>query len=446
MAMTGRRRAAVSPLGAGRAEFAALVGSDARLLAFARRAALILVPLTLGIVAVLYGTGPTPRRNWQGDGLGVDFSQIWVAGRAALEGRAGEPYDLPVHLANLKAAFGPDCRFAWHYPPVFLLPAAALAVWEPQAAFWLWTALSVGVFAFAMRIAAGHRDGAWIALAHPLVFCTLVYGQNGLFTAGFLTLGAAWVDRRPWLAGLCFGLLCYKPHFAVLAPLLLLATGRRACLGACLATMLALVAASLAAFGPAAWIGFLQTLGTTNQIILRDAGAGLDINVSAFGAVRLAGGAMAAAWAFQGLVALAALALALRSWRGQTPAPLRSAALLAAVPLLSPYVPVYDLAPLVPATLFLVLAAREAGGLGWPERALLCATPLFALPRVVADLTSLPLGLGLALAVLACVALRVIRPDAAATRPGPWTAPRPGDIAHLEHLGHLQRLEPTRRA
>lgn len=432
MAMTGRHATAPAPRGAWRAAFADLVGSDARLLAFARRAAWILVPLTLGVVAVLYGTGPEPRRNWRGDVLGVDFSQIWVAGRAALEGRAGEPYDLPVHLANLKAAFGPDCRFAWHYPPVFLLPAAALAVWEPQAAFWLWTALSVGLFALAMGLAAGCRDGAGIALAHPLVFCTLVYGQNALFTAALLTLGATLVDRRPWLAGLCFGLLCYKPHFAVLAPLLLLATGRRACLGACLATMLALAAAALAAFGPAPWIGFLQTLGTTNQIILRDAGAGLDVNASAFGAVRLAGGTMAAAWAFQGLVALAALALALRSWRGPTPAPLRAAALLAAVPLLSPYLPVYDLAPLVPATLFLVLAARDAGGLRWPERALLCATPLFALPRLVADLTGVPLGLGLALAVLACVALRVLHPGGAPTRPGPSTAPRPGGLGHRE--------------
>jgi len=413
------------------AAFAALLNSDARLLAFARRAAGILVPLTLAVVALLYGTGPEPRRNWLGDGLGVDFSQIWVAGRAALEGRAGEPYDLPVHLANLAAAFGPECRFAWHYPPVFLLPAAALAAWEPQPAFWLWTALSLGVFALAMGIAAGRRDGAWIALAHPLVLCTLVYGQNALFTAGLLTLGATLVDRRPRLAGLCFGLLCYKPHFAVLAPLLLLATGRRACLGACLSTMLALCAASLAAFGPAAWIGFFETLGATNRIILRDAGAGLDLNVSAFGAVRLAGGPMAAAWAVQGLVALAALALALRSWRGPTPEPLRAAALLAAVPLLSPYVPVYDLAPLVPATLFLVLAARDAGGLRWPERALLCATPLFALPRVVADLTGVPLGLGLALAVFACVALRVLRPGADPARPGPSTDPRPGAAEHL---------------
>src|ERR1700710_918170 len=112
-----------SRLAALRADLVDLAGSDARLFAFAKRAAWALVPVSLAIVVILFGPGPEPRRNWFGDMLGNDFSQIWVAGRAALEGRGGEPYDLPVHLENLKAAFGPECRFAWHYPPAFPLPA-----------------------------------------------------------------------------------------------------------------------------------------------------------------------------------------------------------------------------------------------------------------------------------------------------------------------------------
>ena len=64
--------------------------------------------------------------------IGNDFVQVWVAGRSALAGRGAEPYDLPVHLANLKAACDQECRFAWHYPPVFLLPAAAMALLTQQ--------------------------------------------------------------------------------------------------------------------------------------------------------------------------------------------------------------------------------------------------------------------------------------------------------------------------
>jgi hypothetical protein len=398
---------AVPRMAALRADLADLLSSDARLFAFGRRAAAVLVPFGLALVLLVYGTGPEPRRNWYGDMLGNDFSQIWVAGRAALEGRGGEPYDLPVHLANLKAAFGQNCRFAWHYPPVFLLPSAAMAVLEPQPAFLLWTLLSLVAFAGAMRLAAGHRDGALIALAHPLVLCNLAYGQNGLFTAALLTVGAVLVDRRPRLAGLCFGLLAYKPHFAALAPLLLLITGRRDALLASLATVLVLCLAALALFGTAPWIGFLGTLGDTNRIILRNAAAGLDLNASAFGAVRLLGGSMATAWAVQALVAALALALACRTWLMPVDPNLRAAALLAAAPLLSPYLPVYDLAPVVPATLLLALAAHRAGGLRPHERGLICATPLFALVREVAGLTGFSLGLVLGLAILACVAHRV---------------------------------------
>jgi hypothetical protein len=390
-----------------RADLADLAGSDTRLFAFAKRAAWFLVPLTLTIVVVVFGTGPEPRRNWYGDMLGNDFSQVWVAGRAALDGRGGEPYDLPVHLENLKAAFGPECRFAWHYPPVFLLPAAAMALLEPQPAFLLWTGLSLGLFALAMAVAAGRRDAACIALAHPLVFCNLSYGQNGLFTAALLTLGAVLVDRRPWLAGLCFGLLAYKPQFAVLAPLLLLITGRRLCLAACLATVLAQCVAALALFGTTPWIGFLGTLGDTNRIILQKAAAGLDLNASAFGAIRLLGGPPDIAWALQGVTAALALGLACRAWLTPASLDLRAAILLAAAPLLSPYVPVYDLAPLVPATLLLTLAAHRAGGLRRSERALLFAAPLFALVREVAGLTGLSLGLALSLATLACISRRI---------------------------------------
>lgn len=402
-----------SRLAALRADLADLFGSDARMIAFAKRAAWVLVPLSLAIVVVVYGTGPEPRRNWYGDMLGNDFSQVWVAGRAALEGRGGEPYDLPVHLENLKTAFGPECRFAWHYPPVFLLPAAAMALLEPQPAFLLWTALSLAAFALAMRVAGGRRDTACVALAHPLVFCNLAYGQNGLFTAALLTFGGLLVDRRPWLAGLCFGLLAYKPQFAALAPLLLLITGRRACLAACLATIFALCLASLALFGTAPWIGFLGTLGETNRIILQKAAAGLELNASAFGAVRLLGGSTAAAWGAQAIVAVLALGFTCRAWRMPAGLELRTASLLAAAPLLSPYVPVYDLAPLVPATLLLALVAHRAGGLSAHERGLLCATPLFALLREGAGLTGLSGGLLLSLATLGCIAFRV----------RPWTIP-----------------------
>ncbi len=407
---------AISSLTAVRADLGDLLRSDARLYRLARLTSLWLVPLTLGMIVVVFGTGPEPRRNWLGDVLGNDFTQVWVAGRSALRGAGAEPYDLPRHLANLAAAFGPDCRFAWHYPPVFLLPAALASLPPPQAAYLLWSLASVSLFALALHRIGG-RAVVLLGLAHPLVFCNLTYGQNGLFTAALLTLGALLVDRRPWLAGLCLGLVAYKPQLAALAPFLLLVTGRWRCLAACLVTIAALCLAALAAFGTAPWLGFFGTLGETNRIILQNAAAGLDLNASAFGAVRLMGGSMAAAWALQVPTSLAALALAWRVWSRCPDPRLRAAMLLACAPMLSPYVPVYDLAPLVPATALLVVVARESGELRPYERLLLIATPLAAVLRTVMEATAFPVGLLFALAPLACIAARALPRGAAEPAP-----------------------------
>ncbi|WP_132251908.1 glycosyltransferase family 87 protein [Methylobacterium segetis] len=396
--------------GAPRGELSALLTSDARLRAFARRAALALVPLTLLIAFGLLGTGPVPGRNWLGDLLGYDFSQVWLAGRGALEGRAAGAYDLNAHLAAQAAAFGPDAdRFAWHYPPVFLLPAALLGLLPYGAAFPLWMLVTLGLFALALRQATGSRDGVLIACAHPLVLCNLAYGQNGLLTAGLLTLGALLVDRRPVLAGLLLACVAYKPQLAALAPALLLVTGRWRALAACLAGVAGLCALSCLAFGLAPWQAFLATLAETNRIALREAWSGLDINASAFGAVRLLGGSLASAWAGQVAVALLAVGTAWRVWAGGAPLTLRAAALLAAAPLVSPYVPLYDLAPLVPASALLAIEAHRRGGLTGAERALLIASPLAAAAlRPVAGATGLSLGLALALATLALVAARAL--------------------------------------
>ncbi|TXM92494.1 glycosyltransferase family 87 protein [Methylobacterium sp. WL116] len=384
------------------------LADDAGLLRFARLAAAFLVPTILALAYLAFGTGPDPRHNWLGDVMGSDLAQVWVVGRTALGGRATEAYDLPVHLQNLAAAFGPECRFAWHYPPVFLLAASPLALLSPQGAFLVWITLSLAIFAAALHRATGRRDAVLIGLAHPLVLCNLAYGQNGLVTAGLLTLGAMLVDRRPWLAGLCFGLVAYKPQLAALAPFLLLMTGRRQALAACLATALALCLASVVLFGLAPWQAFVASLSETNRIILQEAGAGLDLNASAFGAVRLAGGSFAAAWTLQIGASLAALAVAWRVWAGNGDLGLRAATLLAAAPMVSPYVPVYDLVPLVPATILLAIAAHRAGGLHDRERALMLAAPFVALLRPAMAATSLPFGFLLGLATLACIAARAL--------------------------------------
>jgi len=81
--------------------------------------------------------------------------------------------------------------------------------------------------------------------------------QNSLLTAALFGAGTLWIDHRPILAGLCFGALCYKPHFGLLVPVGLLAGCHWRALGAAFGSAAALCALSLIVFGWETWNGFL---------------------------------------------------------------------------------------------------------------------------------------------------------------------------------------------
>ena len=187
------------------------------------------------------------------------------------------------------------------------------------------------------------------------------------------------------------GLVCYKPQLAVAAPLFMLAGGRwRVTLASGVSAAVA-VGASVGLFGFAPWSAFLNGLADTNTVIFREAWGGLALNASAFGAVRLVGGSIASAWAVQITVAALAAAVALGVTLARRAPALRHAVLLAAIPLISPYVPVYDLAVLVPAGAFFVTGARATGGLAAGERlAIVALAALSYDPRGMTLVTHVP--------------------------------------------------------
>src|SRR5262245_18099355 len=65
-----------------------------------------------------------------GQPIGTDFSNVWAAGRLALDGQPVGPYDLARQYDAAKAIFdGRDVPlYGCHYPPIFLIVAAALAL------------------------------------------------------------------------------------------------------------------------------------------------------------------------------------------------------------------------------------------------------------------------------------------------------------------------------
>lgn len=328
--------------------------------------------------------------------LGSDFSQVWVAGQETLAGHPDAPFDLSRHAAAQHKEFGLDAVFGWHYPPYFLAPAALLAHFSYLPALLIWQCSTLALYLLAITAllrGAGieTRTVIVMALAFPAVAVNLGHGQNGFLTAALLGGGFFFLDRRPATAGVLFGLLAYKPQFALALPLLLLLDRRWRTLGAAALTVAAMTVGTLLAFGADSWRAFFESLGFTRQVV-ELGGAGFEKVQTVFAAVRLLGGSVATAYLWQSVSTLAALATLVLLARARADWRVTAAAAICATLLTTPYSLDYDMMALAPAFALLVAHGLEKGFLPYEKSAIALAyiAPLFA--RTMAATTLFPLG------------------------------------------------------
>jgi alpha-1,2-mannosyltransferase len=373
----------------------------------ARAYSLILLALgTLAFIGWIALADGAVDRN--GKPLGTDFSSFYAAGSMALEGKAAEVYNAAAHFGREQQIFGAHTPYyAWFYPPIFLLIAAPLALLPYPLALAVWQGLSLlfylGVIGAVMRRSAMpdavRRNWLPVALAFPAVFINLGHGQNGFLTTGLFGAALLALAHRPALAGVLFGLMAYKPQFALVIPLALLATLQWRSIAAAVATVVALIAITAAIFSIDCWTAFVATTDASRHLLLEQGEVGFAKLQSVFAAVRMWGGSVALAYLVQSIVSVAVICSAVWSWRVTCDANLRAAILLIATLLASPHVLDYDLMLLAPAIAFMV-AAGIANGFRSYEITLLAAawiTPLLA--RSVAGASGVPLGLLVLLAL-----------------------------------------------
>lgn len=329
-----------------------------------------------------------------GKPLGTDFSNVYAAGVLTLEGHAGDAYDPALQHAAEKKIFGAGTPFyGWHYPPFFLMAAAALATFPYPWALFAWMALTIPAYLAVTRAICARPQTLLIAAAFPAVFVNLGHGQNGFLTAALLGGGLLWLDRRPTLAGLLIGLLAYKPQFGILIPLVLLVTGRWTVIVTACATVAVLAVVSRLALGASVWQAFAGSAEFSRTVVLEAGATGWEKIQSIFSAVRNFGGPIEIAYAAQIALMFALAASLISLWRGRAAYELKAAALVIACLLATPYVLDYDLVVLAIAIAFL---ARHgfANGFRDYEASLLAAAwavPLIA--RGVMGATFVPLGL-----------------------------------------------------
>lgn len=299
--------------------------------------------------------------NAGGSAIGRDFVAPWSASALALAGHPAEAYDQEAFRAAETETIGAPVPFiAWFYLPSFLLLVLPLALLPYLVALALWLGAPLIVLARLLRRLVPHPLAPVAALIFPATAQCLISGQNGILSATLLAAGLLGLATRPALAGVLFGLLSFKPQLAVAAFAALLFGRHWRALAAALAAALALAAASLAAFGWESWRIGLATLGTARHA-LETGQIAWDRLVTVFGAARLAGAGLTAAYALQSLAALAAIGMLWWVWRRPAPLALRGSALALAIPLTTPYAFDYDLVLLLLPLAWLLREAMASG-------------------------------------------------------------------------------------
>lgn len=350
-----------------------------------------------------------------GVGIETDFTNVYAAGRLALGGDAPLAWDWEAHKHVQEAVLGHTFTgyFGWHYPPPYLLVAAALA-WLPYTtAFAGFVVVTFIPYAMVVRRLAGSQLGWLVAAGCPLALHNVLIGQNGFLTAALMGAALLTLPKRPWLAGVFIGLMIYKPQYGLLFPLALVAARQWRTIASAALTAAALVALSWLAFGTDAWTAFFQWLPRASQAFLVAGEAVFGKMQSVLSLVRYLGGSDALARTLQGTASLAAAGAVAAIWASRADYDLKAAALATAALIATPYLYPYDMVVLaLPVALLLRLGARtgfrplELTGLA------VAVALLVAFPFVVA-----PIGLGATLLVGAIIVGRMVGTRAALSTP-----------------------------
>lgn len=310
-----------------------------------------------------------------------DFIAFYAAGKLALAGTPVLAYDRATHAAveNAVAHAGIVYQF-FFYPPVFLLLCAPLAFLSYPAAFAAFITASLGAWLLVMRRILRQPGWTWCipVLAYPSVFWTLGQGQNSFLTSALLGGMTLLLDSRPVVAGVLLGLVCYKPHLALLVPIALAAGGYWRTFIAAAVTVAVMVALSFILFGMETWHAYLHAIAASGAVY--ESGR-IDLNafVTPYGAARVLGFGASFGWMVQLVASVGSVCVVSWLWRRNPRPAERSAALMAGILLSIPLALVYDMLILTVSVGWLAREGRDTGFLPFEKFALgLC----FVVPLV----------------------------------------------------------------
>lgn len=381
---------------------------------------ILLVAMVLGIYGWLVFAA---EFRWDGligpryNAPGVDYVVHWSAARAAMRGDFALLADPARFTDDMNAEFQnwlrtPLPQVPWMYPPIYLLllaPFASLPFVPSYLVFQL-TSFAAAAWAGWKFWSGSARWSLWIVglgLA-PATSVNAVTGQNALLTLALLLVGVGLLGKRSILGGVVLGLVSYKPQFALLVPVALLAARDWRALAGAAMSIACVAMISWAVFGFVPWHDWLTRTIWSDLVDSPEsngwsaAGRLWGFSIWACATVLGAPGWLANLAQFSAIVFAAGCVWVVfsRDYRRDR----RMAVLLAATLIAAPHSFTYDLAMLAGATL-LIYQDVEIASIGRPTLLLLpWASPLTLGPR------SSPIGFGVPLITLWVLCMLVGNP------------------------------------
>jgi hypothetical protein len=285
-------------------------------------AAIILIGLLAARIAAQDFTNQLQRLTGAPDpacGMNYcDAALFWIAGRLSRAGDMGAIYDATA-FTRAAAQMLPAQRLylPFVYPPPVLLPAALLSLAGLKTFYVIAISGLTGASCYLFRKAGLSWFVIALGLFSPAGLWAIYLGQFGVIGAALLLAGIARLSIRPALSGVLLSLLCLKPQYALLVPVILLASRRWRAFAYFAAGAVTLLAASLAWPGLRAWHAFtLAGRATEANLLQAPFGPGYELHgASVFWMLRSFGAGLPAAYAAQAISALLAAILAWHLWR-----------------------------------------------------------------------------------------------------------------------------------
>jgi len=246
-----------------------------------------------------------------------DYTLYWLVGRLSAQSGAAAVYHPARAIAGAVQILPNQAHYLpFMYPPP-MLPLAFLISVPPLAiSYYAFEIVSVTAAILLLR----HARISWFCIAAgllgPASLWCLYLGQFGILCGALLVAGLAQLESNPPAAGGLLALLCIKPQYGLLAPVVLLARGDRRAWIAAVAVFIVLAVLSLLCFGWSSWSAYLGPNRAQIQGWLqRPFGADELLGTSVFWMARSFGATLTISYAIQLFCSAGAVLCAWILWR-----------------------------------------------------------------------------------------------------------------------------------